>query len=213
MRYFVFLFPLAVWAILPQSEINKIAKKHHDDNTSFVYNYSYKQSKYLIIVNAEEQFSPDDVLEEEIPYLKAGIKNTLFKYMKKKYPKLISIEVSKMLYGPFWRSKSFFHSIAQARVEDVNPVYKSKNIQTIDNAHHSDKNISIQNNNLAQFSMNSNANHKILLESISVLKEKSKKYPSNIKILNKLKMLYKQVGDTEGYSKINDQIIDARMSL
>ena len=118
-----------------------------------------------------------------------------------------------MLYGPFWYANSFFHSISQVRIEDVKPVYKSKDVQTLDSAHNIDKNISIQNNNLAQFSISSNANNKILLEKISNLKEKSKKYPSNIKILNKLKMLYKQVGDTEGYSKINDQIIDARMSL
>ena len=213
MRFFVFLFPLLVYSILPQDEMSKISKQFYDSNTSFISTHEYKQSKYYIIVNSEEKFSSNDKLEEDIPYLKAGIQETLFKFMKKKYPKLISIKVSKLLYGSFWDSNNFFHAIAQVNMVSVKPVYETENAQITTTINNVNKNSSSQSDNLTQFSISNDTNRKILLEKINNLEKKSKRHPSNIKILNKLKILYKQAGDTEEYSRVNDRIMDIKMSI
>jgi len=110
--------------MLPQAEMDKITNKYYDSNTSFVHNYEHNQTQHYIILNTQEQFFKDDTIEEDIPYLKAGIKKLLLEYMRRKNPKLSSIEVSNLLFGSFWQSDEYFHSIAQVKVSDVKPLYE-----------------------------------------------------------------------------------------
>jgi hypothetical protein len=123
-RYFILFLPLWLWAVLPEAEMDKIEKKYYDLNISLVNNYTYNKTQYYIILNTQEQFFKDDTIEEEIPYLKAGIKKLLFEHIKKKNPILSSIEVSNLLFGSFWQSDEYFHSIAQVKVSDVKPLYE-----------------------------------------------------------------------------------------
>lgn len=213
MRYIVFLFPLLTWAILPQAEMEKITKQYYNNNASSISSHTYDHKNYYIIHYVEEKLFSDDSLEEEKVYLKAGIKQTLFNAMKEKHPKMISLKVSGLLHGSFWENQGFYHHIAQVRTELINPIFVTKSTSSVPKSDIVNNHSSLGHEEVSIFTIKRSETHREIQKKIDHLESKSKKYPYNLKLLQELSRLYKQIGDTEGYSLINERIMNAKMNI
>ena len=191
MRILLILFPLLSWGVIPQLEMDKLGKQYLDANQTTVKSTTYNNKKYYIVHSVEEKIFPDDTLEEEKIYLKAGIQHALYQYMKRQYPKIVSLQLSGLLHDTFWEDTHFYHHIAQIETDNLQPIYeKSSSGFTI-----------------------KNDIHDIQQEKIKILERESNKDPSNVKLLNALGKLYKELGDVEGYASVSERIMDAKMAI
>ena len=198
------------WGLMPQLEMDTFRKLYLDANQSSVISHTYKKKDYYVVHSIEEKLFPDDTLEEEEKYLKAGIQQALYQYMARQHPKMISLQLSGLLHGSFWESKHYYHHIAQIEKDLVKPIYN----KTVTSKHESNvsKDLSLPKRSSLEFTI-SNDIHKIQKEKIVRLERESKKDPLNLKLLDALGKLYKEVGDVEGYSSVTERIMDAKMAI
>lgn len=210
MRILLILLPLLSWGVIPQLEMDRLAKQYLDSNQSLIKPYSYNNNNYYIVHSIEEKLFPDDTLEEEKKYLKAGIQQALYKYMKQQYPKMVSMQLSGLLHGAFWEDKHYYHHVAQIEKELFKPLYKKT--VTFKHESNSSKDPSSHTKSNMVFTM-PNEIHKIQQEKIETLEKKSKKDPLNFKLLDALGKLYKELGDVEGYTSVTERIMDAMMAI
>jgi hypothetical protein len=210
MRYLLLFFPFLVWAVLPNSEMELFIKKYADTNLSSVVSYKFANKDYYVIHCVEERFFPDDSMDEEIPYLKACSKQLLLTYKKEQNPKIVSLQVSNLLHGKFWMNSMYFHHLAQVPSSKVKPIFSLKNnSEKKDKKSSSTKKIT----KLSSFTIEPNDVQLVLKKKITQLEAKSKQHPKNIKLLEALRSLYKQLGNTEGYASINERIMAVKMDI
>ncbi len=206
MKYLLLLvFPMAVWAILPESEINQSVKQYKESNSSALLEKTFQNNSYYVIIATEEKLFLDDTLEEEKPFLKAQIKEILLEEFKKRYPKAHSFSISGLIHGQFWESNGFFHHIAQIQVDGVKPLYSTP-------AYPKTATDNIK-PNPESFETNADEGRKALKARIDYLEIQQKKHPKNIKILEVLRELYSKIGDVDGFSSIDERIIEAKMDI
>ena len=209
MRYLLLLFPFVLWAVLPRTEMEHIHQKYIDANSSSVVSHKFSDEKYYIVNCVDERFFPDDILEEEKPYLKACVKQLLLAYMQERNPRVVSLEVSGLLHGAFWMDKKYFHHLAQVPAKQVKPIFKTPD--TLEKKQK--KTSSVKATHIASFTIEPNDVQRELQEKIVHLETKSKQHPKNLKLLQNLRALYKQLGDTEGYASVNDRIMLLKMDI
>jgi len=199
MRFLLLLFYTAAWAILLEQTIDTVVTKYNDSNHSIFLEKIYGNQKYFVMIDVEKKLFSSDTLDDEKPFLKAGIKETLFRYTKQKHPKLKTLEISGLLHGKFWQKGEYFYHIAHIDVKNVKPLFENIEKNTTKDS--------------AAPLINSTDIENAFKDKISYLEEKQKKYPKNMEILDSLRSLYKDMGDVEGYESVNERIMDAKMDI
>ena len=214
MKVFLFLLPLLCWAYLPQTEMIKLADKYKDGNHPLVISKTYKDQPYFIIVSVEEKIFKEDTLEEEKPFLKAGIRQALFNHMKQTHPKIKTIEVSGLLVGTFWESTKYFHHIAQVKEMNVKAISSSK-IKFQEETTTNTKEYTKTTPSLKKLdvTVKTTDRQKLLQNKIVYLEEKFKEYPKNKAIVERLSELYKDLGDVDGYESATERLMNLKMEI
>ena len=187
------------WAVLPGQIVDNLISQYKESKEDVFLEKTYDARQYYVMIDAEEMIFPSDTLEEEKPFLEAGIKQLLYTHIKAQNPKLISIEVSKLQHSTFWQKGAYVYHMAYVEKQNVKALFEKRDLAVAQSS--------------PVLQIGSSDIKDTIKDKITHLEAKQKQYPKNIDILQKLKALYKILGDVEGYETVNERIMDVKMDI